>query len=115
MRKVEDGAVFRRGGMKEEGGGRQPLLWQEILGPPRQQWCGWGYVYLPEGTCVLGLGAGRHRETAALDPRAGPECVYVVSLQRAGARLRMGCVRAQQAGRLQETSALDPRACQHLK
>lgn len=81
MRKVEDGAVFRRGGMKEEGGGRQPLLWQEILGPPRQQWCGWGYVYLPEGTCVLGLGAGRHRNSCS-GPQGRPRvCVCCESAE----------------------------------
>lgn len=38
------------------------------LGPPRQQWCGWGCSRMH--MCVLGLGAGRQAQiNIALNPR----------------------------------------------
>lgn len=71
----EKGSVC--GGRGETGSivaGNTRVIWDH----PGSSGVGGGYVYVRLCTCVSwGLGAGRHRETSALDPRAGLECMYM--------------------------------------
>lgn len=75
----------RSGEWRRKKGGRQPLLWQEIQESFGTTQAAMVWVGVSVCSCmhmfVLGLRAGRqagrHRETSALDPRAGLEYVYM--------------------------------------